>query len=113
LLEGRINLLQKPNPLGRLIYLVIPNTIIGTVIAISLLGQYIVQGFVTTKQLGFQSPAKRIIIAVVVAGLMGFALFAIQRPVSLNSVVVLMCSHRSTYVYCRSTAMLDYGGNCL
>ena len=72
LLEGRINLLQKPNPLGRLIYAVIANMIIGTVIAIWLLRPSISQRFVTSKQLGFQSPLKRVLIAVVIAGLIGF-----------------------------------------
>jgi hypothetical protein len=67
-LEGRINLLQKPNPLGRLIYTVIANMIIGTVIAIWLLRPSILQRFVTSKQLGFQSPLKRVVIAVVIAG---------------------------------------------
>jgi hypothetical protein len=64
LLEGRINLVQKPNPLGRLIYAVIANMIIGTVIATWLLKPSILQGFVTIQQLGFQSPLKRVIVAV-------------------------------------------------
>jgi hypothetical protein len=89
LLEGRINLLQKPNPLGRLIYAVIANMIIGTVIAIWLLRPSISQRFVTSKQLGFQSPLKRVLIAVVIAGLIGFVLFVIQKPASLNPIVML------------------------
>ncbi|HET7283067.1 MAG TPA: CPBP family glutamic-type intramembrane protease [Nitrososphaeraceae archaeon] len=89
LLEGRINLLQKPNPLGRLIYAVIANMIIGTVIAIWLLRPSILQRFVTIQQLGFQSSLKRVIIAVVIAGLLGFALFVIQKPASLNAIVIL------------------------
>jgi hypothetical protein len=89
LLEGRINLLQTPNPFARLIYAVIANMIIGTVIAIWLLKPPILQRFVSPKQLGFQSSAKRVIIAVVVAGLVGFALFIIQKPASLNAIVIL------------------------
>src|ERR1044072_1575372 len=89
LLEGRINLLQKPNPLGRLIYAVIANMIIGTIIAIWLLRPSILQRFVTIQQLGFQSSLKRVIIAVVIAGLVGFALFIIQKPASLNAIVIL------------------------
>ena len=89
LLEGRINLLQTPNPFARLIYAVIANMIIGTVIAIWLLKPPILQRFVSPKQLGFQSSAKRVIIAVVVAGLVGFALFIIQKPASLNPIVIL------------------------
>jgi hypothetical protein len=89
LLEGRINLLQRPNPLGRLIYAVIANMIIGTVIAIWLLRPSILQRFVTIQQLGFQSSPKRVITAVVIAGLIGFALFVIQKPASLNAIVIL------------------------
>lgn len=37
LLEGRISLLQKPDPLGRLIYAIVANIAIGTVAAIWLL----------------------------------------------------------------------------
>jgi hypothetical protein len=89
LLEGRITLLQKPNPLGRLIYAVIANMMIGTVIAIWLLRPSILQRFVTIQQLGFQSSLKRVLIAVVIAGLIGFALFVIQKPASLNAIVIL------------------------
>jgi membrane protease YdiL (CAAX protease family) len=89
LLEGRIHLLQKPNPLGRLIYAVIANMILGTVIAIWLLKPPIFQRFVTLKQLGFQSSVRRIIITFVVAGLIGFTLFVIQKPASLNTIVIL------------------------
>jgi hypothetical protein len=89
LLEGRINLLQKPNPSGRLIYAVIANMIIGTIVAIWLLKPPILQRFVTPKQLGFQSSIRRIVIVAVVASLLGFALFIIQKPTSLNPIVIL------------------------
>ncbi len=89
LLEGRINLLQKPNPLGRLLYAVTANMIIGIVLAICVLRPSILQGFVTIKQLGFQSSIRRVIIAVVIAGLIGFTLFVVQKPASLNAIVIL------------------------
>jgi hypothetical protein len=89
LLEGRINLLQKPNPVGRLIYAVTANMIIGTVIAIWLLKPPLLKRFVTPKQLGFQSSAKRVIVAIVIAIFIGFAIFIIQKPASLNPVVIL------------------------
>lgn len=88
LLEGRINLLQKPDPLGRLTYAVVTNIAIGTVIAIWLLKPSISSGFLTIRQLGFQS-MKRILIVVSIAGIIGFVLFVIQRPVTLDPVVVL------------------------
>lgn len=63
--------------------------IIGTVIAIWLLRPSILQRFVTIQQLGFQPSLKRVVIAVVIAGLIGFALFVIQKPASLNAIVIL------------------------
>ena len=88
LLEGRINLLQKPDPLGRLTYAVVANIAIGTVIAIWLLKPSISSGFLTIEQLGFQS-IKRILIVVSIAGVIGFVLFVVQHPVTLDPVVVL------------------------
>lgn len=90
LLEGRINLLllQKPDPSGRLTYTVVANIAIGTVIAIWLLKPSISSGFLTIRQLGFQS-IKRILIVVIIAGVIGFVLFVVQHPVSLDPVVVL------------------------
>jgi hypothetical protein len=88
LLEGRINLLQKPDPLGRLTYAVVANIAIGTVIAIWLLKPSISSGFLTIRQLGFQS-IKRILIVVTIAGITGFVLFVVQHPVTLDPVVVL------------------------
>jgi membrane protease YdiL (CAAX protease family) len=88
LLEGRINLLQKPDPLGRLTYAVVANIAIGTIIAIWLLKPSISSGFLTIRQLGFQS-IKRILIVVTIAGVIGFVLFVVQRPVTFDPVVVL------------------------
>src|ERR687897_1660389 len=88
LLEGRINLLQKPDPQGRFMYVVVANIAIGTVIAIWLLKPSISSGFLTIRQLGFQS-VKRILIVVTIAGIIGFVLFVVQRPVTLDPVIVL------------------------
>lgn len=88
LLEGRIILLQKPDPLGRFTYIIIANIAIGTVTAIWLLKPSISSRFLTIRQLGFQPP-KRIIIAVIVAGIIGFLLFIAQRPVSVDPIVIV------------------------
>lgn len=88
LLEGRINLLQKTDPLGRFTYTVVANIAIGTVIAIWLLKPSISSGFLTIRQLGFQS-IKRILIVVTIAGITGLVLFVVQHPVTLDPVVVL------------------------
>jgi hypothetical protein len=76
LLEGRISLLQKPDPLGRLTYAIVANIAVGTVIAIFLLKSSISSRFLTIRQLGFQS-LKRILIAVTIAGIIGFVLFVV------------------------------------
>jgi hypothetical protein len=88
LLEGRISLLQKPDPLGRFTYTVIANVAIGIVIAIWLLKPLISSRFLTIRQLGFQS-LKRILIVVTIAGITGFVLFIVQHPVTLDPIVVL------------------------
>ena len=89
LLEGRIHLLQRVDVLGRLEYVVIANMVIGTVLAIWLLRYYhISSGFISTKQLGFQSVNRRFWAVVGIASMIGFVLFVIQGPVSLNPVVV-------------------------
>lgn len=88
LLEGRISLLQKPDPLGRLIYAIVANIAIGTVAAIWLLKPSISSRFLAIRQLGFQS-LKRILITVTLAGIIGFVLFVVQRPVTLDPIVVL------------------------
>lgn len=86
-------------PLGRLIYALIANMIIGTAIAIWLLKPSILNRFVNPKQLGFQSPVNRVIVAIVIAGLIGFALFIIQKPASLNRIVILNVFSQTLHVY--------------
>jgi hypothetical protein len=88
LLEGRIYLLQRPDPLGRFTYTVTANMVIGIVITIWLLKPSISAGFLTIRQLGFQSP-KRILIAVTILGIFGFLLFIAQRPVSVDPIVIV------------------------
>ena len=89
LLEGRIHLLQRVDVIGRIEYVVIANMAIGTVLAIWLLRYYhISSGFISTKQLGFQSVNRRFWAVVGIASVIGFVLFVIQGPVSLNLVVI-------------------------
>jgi hypothetical protein len=116
LLEGRVNLLQKPDPLGRFTYTVIANIAIGTIIAIWLLKPSITARFLTIRQLGFQSP-KRILIAVTIAGLIGFLLFIAQHPVSVDPIVILnifaqtLPTSIAEVVYRRSCHMLGCNWN--
>ncbi len=89
LLEGRIHLLQRIDVLGRFEYVVIANMVIGTVLAIWLLRYYhISSGFISPKQLGFQSVNRRFWAVVGIASVIGFVLFILQGPVSLNPIVI-------------------------
>lgn len=87
MLEGRINLLQRVDPIGRTEYAVIANILIGTVFGLIMLKPSLKSKFVTHKQLGFQSP-RRIVIPVAVAAFIGFALF-FRDPASSNTVVIM------------------------
>jgi hypothetical protein len=87
-LEGRIYLLQRPDPIGRFAYAIVANMLIGTVIAIWLLRPSIKSRFNTLKQLGF-CPIKRTLKVVAIAAVIGFILFVVQRPASLNPVVIM------------------------
>ncbi|HEX7207600.1 MAG TPA: CPBP family intramembrane glutamic endopeptidase [Nitrososphaeraceae archaeon] len=86
--EGRINLLHRDDPLGRFEYSVIVNMIIGTVIAIlAIKPSIIASGQLSLSQIGFRS-VKNTVVLVTVAGTIGFLLFVIQGPVSLNPIVI-------------------------
>ncbi|WP_458747316.1 CPBP family intramembrane glutamic endopeptidase [Candidatus Nitrosocosmicus sp. T] len=86
--EGRINLLHRDDPLGRFEYSVIVNMIIGTVIAIlAIKPSIIASGQLSLSQIGFRS-VKHTVVLVTVAGTIGFLLFVIQGPTSLNTIVI-------------------------
>jgi hypothetical protein len=87
MLEGRVNLLQRVDPIGRMEYAVIANILIGTVFGFIMLKPSLKSRFVTQKQLGFQSP-RRIIILVAAAASVGFILFFTGNPASFNPVVI-------------------------
>src|SRR6476660_6378794 len=90
MLEGRIELLHRNDPFGRVIYTVIANMAIGTVIAFLPIKIAISfkKGFVTLEQLGFGS-TKYTVALIVIAGSIGFALFLIQYPDSLNPIIII------------------------
>jgi len=88
LLEGRILTLLRPEAtLERLAYIIIANYIVGIVIALWLMHYFIDSGFLELKQMGFRS-IKRTIIAVVIGGAIGFAIYAIQSPPSMDPIVI-------------------------
>ncbi|HSA75736.1 MAG TPA: CPBP family intramembrane glutamic endopeptidase [Candidatus Nitrosocosmicus sp.] len=86
--EGRINLLHRDDPLGRFEYSVIVNMIIGTVVAILAIKPFIIASDqLSLSQIGFRS-VKNTVALVAVAGTIGFLLFVIQGPASLNPIVI-------------------------
>ena len=86
--EGRINLLHRDDPLGRFEYSVIVNMIIGTVIAILAIKPFIISSDqLSLSQIGFRS-VKNTVVLVAIAGAIGFLLFVIQGPASLNPIVI-------------------------
>lgn len=87
LLEGRIDLLQEPTPFGRTAYVLIANVVIGTGIALWVLRKLILSKALNEKQIGFQS-IKRTVIVSLIASLLGLGFFLMQKPVSLNPLVV-------------------------
>jgi len=87
LLEGRINLLQEPTPSGRAIYILTVNVIIGIIMAFWVLRLLMDSGVTNKTQLGFQS-LKRTIAISFVAVILGFVLFLLQKPASLNPIAV-------------------------
>ena len=88
--EGRADLLQRVDPIGRIEYAVVVNILIGTIFAFVMLRPSLRARFVTSKQLGFQS-LRRVLILVVIAIVIGFVLFLTSNPLagSMNATVIV------------------------
>jgi hypothetical protein len=86
--EGRVHLLQRPDPVGRAIFTVVTNILVGILLAALVLRTFIRSGLVARDQLGFRSP-RRTLIAVVLASLLGSGLFIVQGPHSREPLVLL------------------------
>lgn len=88
-LEGRIQTLLRPEAtVDRIVYTGVANLLVGTVLALWLVREFVVAGFVTRERLGFRS-ARRTLAAVILAGVLGLALYVVQQPPSTDPVVVL------------------------
>lgn len=88
LLEGRVNLLISGDPVGRLTYAVIANLLIGTVLALYIMNLFWKSGGISREEFGFQ-PAKRTLVSLIGAFVLGLLIFVLQSPKSLDPVVVL------------------------
>ena len=89
LLEGRILTFYRPEAvMDRIIYTIIANIIIGSIVALFVIRKAIDAGTITLESSGFR-PGKRTVIAVIIALLLGFAVMLLAGPASLDPVVLL------------------------
>ena len=88
LLEGRIETLLRPDAVAdRLVYTGLANVVVGSALALLLVREFVGSGFTTRSRLGFRS-APRTVVAVVLAGVLGFGLFVLQGPATTDPVVI-------------------------
>jgi len=89
LLEGRILTLLRPEAaLDRIVYTFIANFLAGITIAAWVMRSSLISGLVSLEQIGFRS-IRHTFATVAIAGIIGFVLFMIQNPPSLNPVVIM------------------------
>lgn len=88
LLEGRINLLLRFDPVGRILYVIIANIIIGTIVAFWALRYMLSSGFISQEQLGFRKSRVRTVAVIIAAAVGGLAIFLLQNPASTHPMVV-------------------------
>lgn len=88
LFEGRVNMMARPTPVGRALYVLIANVAIGIGLAGWALRSSLVSGALAPRDLGFRS-VRRTAIAVLITGAVGFGLFLLQNPPSRNPIVML------------------------
>jgi hypothetical protein len=87
-LEGRIGLTRHPTVLGRVLYVVIANVLIGVFAAGWVLRSALRAGEVSSEQLGFRS-LPRTLIAVALALVAALGAFALLNPPSLEPIILM------------------------
>jgi len=89
LLEGRIQTLLRPEAVtDRFVYTGVANVFVGTILALLLVREFVDSEFTSRTALGFRS-IPRTLVAVLLAGVVGFALYALQQPPTTDPVVVM------------------------
>ena len=88
LLEGRIHLFQKVDPLGRMTYVVIANIAFGTVLSAIAIRYLLKAQLVKPEQLGLNKSRLRTAAVIASAAAGGLALFILQNPRTLEPIVV-------------------------
>src|SRR5215213_8849734 len=88
LLEGRIHLFQKVDPIGRMTFVVIANIAIGTVLSAIAIRYLLKAQLVKPQQLGLNKSQLRTAAVIASAAAGGLALFLLQNPRTLEPIVV-------------------------
>ena len=88
LLEGRIHLFQKVDPIGRMTFVVIANIAIGTVLSAIAIRYLLKAQLVKPEQLGLNKSRLRTAAVIASAAIGGLALFVLQNPRTLEPIVV-------------------------
>lgn len=92
LLEGRILTLLRPGAVtDRIIYTVVANIIIGSILALIVIRHAMDEKATSRDTAGFR-PLQRTISAVVIAGILGFILLSFLRPPTMDPMVLLNVS---------------------
>ncbi len=88
ILEGRIHLFQKVDPIGRMTYVIIANIAIGTVLSAIAIRYLLKAQFVKPRQLGLSKSRLRTAAIIASAAAGGLALFMLQNPRTTEPIVV-------------------------
>ena len=88
ILEGRIHLFQKVDPIGRMTYVVIANIAIGTVMSVIAIRYLLKAQLLRPEQLGLSKSRLRTAAIIASAAAGGLALFMLQNPTTLEPIVV-------------------------
>ncbi|WAC04307.1 MAG: CPBP family intramembrane metalloprotease [Methanoregula sp.] len=89
LLEGRILTLLRPEAaIDRIVYTIIANIMIGSVLALLIVRHGITTEIISLNSGGFQ-PLRRTLVAVVIGLILGVLVLLLQHPASLDPVVFL------------------------
>jgi hypothetical protein len=88
ILEGRIHLFQKVDPIGRMTYVVIANIGIGIVLSAIAIRYLLKARFLKPEQLGLSKSPLRTAAIIASAAVGGLALFMLQNPRTLEPLVV-------------------------
>lgn len=88
LLEGRIQTFLRPEATGdRLVYVTVANILLGSILALWVVREFVGSGFASREALGFRS-IPRTLVATLLGGILGFTLYVLQQPPTTDPVVI-------------------------